>query len=115
MPAFTALSDERLRTFSGYYEPHTPRGEPIRFLDRRLGIRHVAAENGTRRVRGLTDNEHEAVIRADLDLTRAARKDALDSLEHPQFLAAPWRNVLREVRQRVAETDRRFLGHTARG
>ena len=57
----------------------------------------------------LADNEHEAVIRADLDLTRATRKYALDSLEHPKFLAAHWRNVLREVRQRVAETDRRFL------
>ena len=58
----------------------------------------------------LADNEHEAVISADLDLTRATRKYAMDSLEHPKFLAAHWRNMLREVRQRVAETDRRFLG-----
>jgi predicted amidohydrolase len=57
----------------------------------------------------LADNQHEAVISADLDLTRATRKYALDSLEQPKFLAAHWRRVLREVRQRVAETDRRFL------
>ena len=57
----------------------------------------------------LADNQHEAVISADLDLTLATRKYALDSLEHPKFLAAHWRSVLREVRQRVAETDRRFL------
>jgi predicted amidohydrolase len=58
----------------------------------------------------LADNEHEAVISAGLDLTLATRKYALDSLEHPQFLAAHWRHLLREVRQRVTDTDRRFLG-----
>jgi predicted amidohydrolase len=57
----------------------------------------------------LADNQREAVISADLDLTLATRKYALDSLEHPQFLAAHWRRLLCEVRQRVAETDRRFL------
>jgi predicted amidohydrolase len=57
----------------------------------------------------LADNQHEAVISADLDLTLATRKYALDSLEQPKFLAAHWRRVLREVRHRVAETDRRFL------
>lgn len=57
----------------------------------------------------LADNQHEAVIHADLDLTLATRKYALDSLEHPQFLAAHWRKVLREIKQRVAATDRRFL------
>ncbi len=57
----------------------------------------------------LADNQHEAVIHADLDLTLATRKYALDSLEHPKFLAAHWRNILREIKQRVAETDRRFL------
>jgi predicted amidohydrolase len=57
----------------------------------------------------LADNQHEAVINADLDLTQATRKYALDSLEHPKFLAAHWRRVLLEVQQRVAENDRRFL------
>lgn len=57
----------------------------------------------------LADNQHEAVVSADLDLTLATRKYALDSLQHPQFLAAHWRGLLREVQQRVAETDRRFL------
>ncbi len=57
----------------------------------------------------LADNEHEAIISSDLDLTLATRKYALDSLKHPKFLAVHWRRLLREVRQRVAETDRRFL------
>lgn len=57
----------------------------------------------------LADNRHEAVISVDLDLTLATRKYALESLEHPKFLAAHWRSLLREVQQRVAETDRQFL------
>lgn len=57
----------------------------------------------------LADNEHEANVSADLDLSLATRKYAIDSLEHPEFLAKHWRGLLREVQQRVVETDRRFL------
>ena len=56
----------------------------------------------------LADNEHEAIVSADLDLKLASRKYAIDSLEHPKFLASHWRRLLREVKQRVVETDRRF-------
>lgn len=57
----------------------------------------------------LADNQHETLIHADLDLTLATRKYALDSLEQPRFLAAHWRKIVREIKQRVAATDRRFL------
>jgi CubicO group peptidase (beta-lactamase class C family) len=53
-PPSAELPDERLQAFTGYYEPHTPRIELIRFLDRLLGIRHVTRDNGTLQVRGLT-------------------------------------------------------------
>ncbi|MHB8969836.1 MAG: carbon-nitrogen hydrolase family protein [Pirellulaceae bacterium] len=56
----------------------------------------------------LADNDHEAVVTADLDLQLASRKYATDSLEHPKFLASHWRGLLQEVKQRVLETDGRF-------
>ena len=56
----------------------------------------------------LADNEHEAIISAALDLKLASRKYAIDSLAHPKFLASHWRGLLREVKQRVVDTDRRF-------
>ena len=56
----------------------------------------------------LADNEHEAIISAELDLRLASRKYAIDSLAHPKFLASHWRGLLREVKQRVVDTDRRF-------
>jgi predicted amidohydrolase len=71
------------------------------------GDSKIVAPNGS--LLQLADNEHEAVIGAELDLGLATRKYALDSLEHPKFLAAHWRSVLSEVRQRVADTDGRFL------
>lgn len=56
----------------------------------------------------LADNRRETVLVADLDLSRATRKYALDSLRHPRFLASHWRPLLREVRRRVRASDRRF-------
>jgi len=56
----------------------------------------------------LADNRREQVLVEDLDLSRATRKYALDSLQHPRFLATHWRRVLPELRQRVRETDRIF-------
>lgn len=58
----------------------------------------------------LADHRRETVLVGDLDLSVATRKYALDSLQHPRFLARHWRRILREVRQRVHETDRRFQG-----
>ena len=56
----------------------------------------------------LADNRRERVLVDDLDLSRATRKYALDSLEHPRFLASHWRRMLPELRRRVRETDRMF-------
>jgi predicted amidohydrolase len=56
----------------------------------------------------LADNRREQVLVEDLDLSRATRKYALDSLQHPRFLATHWRRVLPELRQRVRQTDRKF-------
>ena len=54
----------------------------------------------------LADNRREAVLVAELDLSRATRKYALDSLRHPRFLARHWRLVLAELRRRARQTDR---------
>lgn len=57
----------------------------------------------------LADNRRERLLVADLDLSSATGKYALDSLEHPRFLARHWRRVLPEMRRRVRETDAKFL------
>jgi predicted amidohydrolase len=54
------------------------------------------------------DNRRESVVIADLDLSLATRKYALDSLQHPRFLARHWRRLLPELRRRVRASDRRF-------
>lgn len=56
----------------------------------------------------LADNRHERVLVHDLDLARATRKYALDSLRRPPFLAGQWRRTLPELRRRARETDQRF-------
>lgn len=56
----------------------------------------------------LADNRREQVLVEDLDLSRATRKYALDSLQHPRFLASHWRRMLPELRQRGRETDQMF-------
>lgn len=56
----------------------------------------------------LADNRREQLLLEDLDLSRATRKYALDSLEHPRFLASHWRRLLPELRRRVRQTDQAF-------
>lgn len=56
----------------------------------------------------LADNEREAVIVADLDLSKATGKYASESLEHPRFLAPHWKRMVAEVRRRAAQSLRRF-------
>jgi predicted amidohydrolase len=56
----------------------------------------------------LADNRGESLLVKDLDLSRATRKYALDSLRHPRFLAAHWRRLLPELRRRARETDQGF-------
>ncbi|MDX1963361.1 MAG: serine hydrolase domain-containing protein [Pirellulales bacterium] len=46
-------SDESLRQFAGYYEPHTPRVELERFIDRLLGVQHAAVGSDGFKVSGL--------------------------------------------------------------
>ncbi len=50
------------------------------------------------RVLALADNRSEQVILANLDLAQATGKYAVDSLDHPRFLAAEWRRMVRQVR-----------------
>jgi len=54
----------------------------------------------------LADNRRERVIVETLELSRATRKYALDSLEHPRFLAPHWRRIVAEMRRRVRQADR---------
>lgn len=70
------------------------------------GDSKIVAPDGT--FLELADNRHEAVLVHDLDLSRATRKYARDSLAHPRFLASHWRRLLPELRRRSRETDRRF-------
>ena len=46
------------------------------------------------------------MITAVLDLSRADRYYALDSLRHPPFLRKYWRQMLREVKARADRTPR---------
>ena len=70
------------------------------------GDSKIVAPDGT--VLRLADNRSETVLVADLDLSRATRKYAQDSLHHPKFLAPHWRRILSEMRQRVRQNDQIF-------
>ena len=50
------------------------------------------------RVLKLADNRTEAVLVADLDLTKASRVYAKRSLRSPQFLVRHWKTMVRDVR-----------------
>ncbi len=45
----------------------------------------------------LADNENEALIVANLNLAKATGKYALESMEHPRFLASTWKRLVREI------------------
>ncbi len=60
------------------------------------------------RILGLADNSREAVIVRDLELAKATRKYALDSLKHPRFLARRWPGILSAMRRGIVKSDRRF-------
>jgi len=55
------VSEERLRELSGYYEPHTPRLEQDRFVDRLVGIMRVQADNGVIQISGLNGKPNSLV------------------------------------------------------
>lgn len=56
----------------------------------------------------LADNSGEAVIVADLDLSKATGKYARESLDHPRFLSPHWNRMLRDLRSRVGDSVARF-------
>ena len=56
----------------------------------------------------LADNTGDAVIVADLDLSKATGKYARESLDHPRFLSAHWNRMLRDIRSRVRDSVARF-------
>ena len=60
------------------------------------GDSKIVAPDG--RVLALANNRDETVITANLDLAQATGKYAADSLDHPRFLAAEWRRMVRQVR-----------------
>lgn len=49
----------------------------------------------------LANNKDPALIIADLDLSLATRKYAIESQEHPRFLRPYWQKILAEVRKRA--------------
>jgi len=60
------------------------------------------------RVLQLADNRSEAVIVATLDLARATRRYAERSMEHPRFLAADWKAMVRKVRRQAAAATAKY-------
>jgi hypothetical protein len=70
------------------------------------GDSKIVAPN--QRVLKLADNENEAVLVANLDLTQATRRYARQSMEHPRFLAANWKQMVGKVRKQAAEATAKF-------
>lgn len=70
------------------------------------GDSKIVAPDGT--TLRLADNQSETVIVADLDLSRATGKYAVDSLDHPRFLAPTWRKLVRATRRRARQATTRF-------
>ncbi len=56
----------------------------------------------------LAGNDREELIVADLDLARATGIYAREGLKHPQFLSAHWKRMVRAVKERAANSVRRF-------
>ncbi len=70
------------------------------------GDSKIVAPDGTQL--RLADNRKPSVLVADLDLALATRKYAMESLQHPRFLAEHWRRMVAGMRRRVRENDRAF-------
>lgn len=68
------------------------------------GDSKIVAPDGS--VLRLADNKNEDLLVADLDLSLATRKYALDSLDHPHFLARHWQHLIGEVRRRAKAEGR---------
>src|SRR5260221_14515970 len=47
------------------------------------------------RMLALADNRREMVINAEVDLSRAGRKYAIEATEHPAFLRKHWKSILK--------------------
>jgi len=60
------------------------------------------------RVLGLADNRSEAVIVADLDLSKATGVYAQRGLTNPPFLAPHWKRMVREVRRQATQSGLGF-------
>jgi CubicO group peptidase (beta-lactamase class C family) len=52
-PPTAVVPEQRLQGFAGYYEPHTPRVETLRFMERLLGLQHIAVDGGVLRASSL--------------------------------------------------------------
>jgi predicted amidohydrolase len=63
------------------------------------GDSKIVAPDG--KVLALAGNRGPEVIVADLDLSLATGRYAAESMEHPRFLRAHWRAMVREVRRRA--------------
>jgi len=62
------------------------------------------------RVLGLADNRHEAVIVANLDLSKATGVYARRGLTNPPFLAPYWKRMVGVVRRQAAKSSRSDKG-----
>lgn len=60
------------------------------------------------KVLALADNRDEAVIAADLDMSRATGIYALRGMKRPRFLAARWEQMVCAVKKQAAGSLRRF-------
>ena len=56
----------------------------------------------------LADNENEALILANLDLSKATGKYARESLDHPRFLSSTWKRLIREIRAKAKRSCEGF-------
>jgi predicted amidohydrolase len=65
----------------------------------------------------IANNQDEATLIADLKMADATGKYALESLEHPRWLAAHWRSLLPKLLRKARRTDalfeKRFPGRPA--
>ncbi|HVY70561.1 MAG TPA: carbon-nitrogen hydrolase family protein [Verrucomicrobiae bacterium] len=65
------------------------------------GDSKIVAPDGT--VLALADNRSAALIHTTLDLAQATGKYAKESLEHPRFLSAAWKRMVRLTRRQASD------------